>query len=234
MDTLSVRQAVLADVQNALPVFEQINDLYLQAENLKQQVMVSHAKAEDGNARYGKVIAIIAAVLTYAVLDWIFRLLVGHFSGTVAFIYICVAIGIVVLVYRAIKKKDKAHREEGVQRVQDQLSVQMEDISREICRLFKENQTVILPIPRDYRNYNAVVFFESALANGRADNMKEALNLYEEYLHRAAMELNSQLALEQSRQQSAMLADIEESSRQAAVNSGIAAGFSVLNFLSNI
>lgn len=233
MDTLSVRQAALADVQNALPVFEQINDLYLQAENLNQQIMISQAKAVDGNSRYGKVKAIVAVVLAYGVFDLLFPLF-GRLGYVFAFAYIIGVVIGMVCIYRAIKKKDLAKRDKGVQQVENQVGVQMEQISQEIYRLFTENAAVILPIPRDYRNYNAVVFFESALANGRADSMKEALNLYEEYLHRATMELNSQLAVEQSRQQSAMLANIEKSSRQAAVNSGIAAGFSVLNFINSI
>lgn len=235
METLSVRQAALADVQNALPVFEQINDLYIQAENLNQQVMVAQAEASEANNRGGKAIALGVAGAAYFVVESLLGPMVDrmfHGKFTLAFAVISL-IGIGVI-YLMVRRMDTVRRKQNAQRVQDQVSVQMEGISQELYRLFNENQAVILPIPRDYRNYNAVAFFESALANGRADSMKEALNLYEEYLHRAAMELNSQLALEQSRQQSAMLANIEESSRQTAVNSGIAAGFSVLNFLSNI
>ena len=233
MDALSVRQAALADVQKALPVFQQINDLYLQAENLNQQVMMSQAKVADGNNRYGKLKGIIAVVLGYAVLNIIFYF-VASISEALAIPYIiAVVVGLIVL-YNKVKRQDLEKRNLAVQQTRDALTPQMEAISQEVYRIFMENEAVILPIPRDYRNLAAVTFFESALANGRADSMKEALNLYEEHLHRTALEMNSQLALEQSRRQSAMLADIEASSRQTAINSGIAAGFSVLNFLSNI
>ena len=108
---------------------------------------------------------------------------------------------------------------------------QMESISQEIYRVTTENQEKINLMPRDYRYYDAVAFFESALANGRADSMKEAINLYEETIHRQNMELNGRQMLEQCRMQSAMLANIEQYSKEAAINSGIAATFSVMNYL---
>ncbi len=241
MDTLSVRQAALADVQNALPVFEQINNLYLQAENLNQQVMLRQANAANVSSVVGRAksgaIAFGSLFITLPLCAWVSNFMANSHSIGLAAILICLVapFAIAYYLYKGIKDRDMNVR---VQKAENnaitEFEPQMEQLSQEIYRLYTENAALINPIPRDYRNYNAVVFFESALANGRADSMKEALNLYEEYLHRAALELNSQMALEQSRQQSAMLANIEESSRQTAVNSGIAAGFSVLNFLSNI
>lgn len=111
------------------------------------------------------------------------------------------------------------------------MTKQYDAISNEIYQLTIQNENILATLPRDYRYYDAVAFFESALANGRADSMKEAINLYEEHIHRMNMELNGRQMLEQSRMQGVMLANIEENSRAAAYNSNMAATFSILNYL---
>ena len=43
-------------------------------------------------------------------------------------------------------------------------------------------------IPPDYRYRQAMTFFYNALKNQRAMTMQEAVNLYEDYLHKNRME----------------------------------------------
>ena len=238
MTTLSVRQEALSHVQNALPVFQRINDLYLQAENLHQQVMIKKAQAANAGHAKGKILGIGGGLA----IAWVTCLFVGLFAkipvlGSIVLLDVGLLIAGLACAYFIYKSMPTRQENIAAMKAEEEAQValapQMEYLSQEVYRLFNENRDVILPIPRDYRSYDAVVFFESALANGRADSMKEALNLYEEHLHRAALEMNSQLTLEQSRRQSAMLASIEDSARQTAINSGIAAGFSVLNYLSH-
>lgn len=84
-----------------------------------------------------------------------------------------------------------------------------------------------------FRYYDALLFLESTLENGRADSMKEALNLYETHLHQERMEVNSRITLEMNMRQCQMLAGIEESMARVERDANIAATFSILNFLSN-
>lgn len=52
----------------------------------------------------------------------------------------------------------------------------------------KEYSGVLDIVPYNYRSESAVGFLLYAILNKRADNLKEALNLYEEELHRVRME----------------------------------------------
>ena len=61
--------------------------------------------------------------------------------------------------------------------------------------MVQQSLALIGPIPADYRSFEALSFFEQALANGRAESIKEVMNLYEEHLHRMTLEQNSNLAL---------------------------------------
>jgi len=63
----------------------------------------------------------------------------------------------------------------------DELKIRLEDI-------IQEKKEIISIIPEKYRYPLAANFFAEVLENGRADSMKEAMNLYEEQLHRWKME----------------------------------------------
>lgn len=229
---MNEREEVLSRVQAALPVFKEINDLYLTANNLDQQVMMRNAKQADSNGKTGGILAYVAAIACFAVMDILYRIVVrATNSGVVALIWIILSIALSVYVYIRVRRKIKSRSAFSENELAAQRQ-QIEAISDEICRIYEENQDVIENIPRDYRYYDAVSFLEASLANGRADSMKEALNQYELYLHQKALEMNSRASLELNRQQCAMMASIESHARNAERNSGIAAAFSIFNFLS--
>lgn len=229
---MNEREQALADVSAALPILGKINDLYLAANSIYQKNMVKETKSARSKGRSGRIYGCIACGVTWYVLDLLFRLFIARLgSNVIAFIYIVFAIVACVAAYRKVKRRfESAPAIKPAEEAQN--NQQLDAISHEIYQLTVQNQEAIAKMPRDYRYYDAVAFFENALANGRADSMKEAINLYEEYIHRQNMELNGRQMLEQSRMQSAMLANIEQSSREAAINSGIAATFSILNYLS--
>lgn len=64
----------------------------------------------------------------------------------------------------------------------DQLLQNLNDICETI------NPEYMHLIPRDYRHFHACQFFYNAFLNGRAMSMQQAVNLYEEELHRSRME----------------------------------------------
>lgn len=64
----------------------------------------------------------------------------------------------------------------------DQMLQNLEDICKTI------NPEYMHLIPRDYRHIHACQFFYNAFLNGRAMSMQQAVNLYEEELHRSRME----------------------------------------------
>lgn len=64
----------------------------------------------------------------------------------------------------------------------------IERIKKEKSEIVQKYSFVVDIIPPDYRDTTACGFIASALINKRADNIKEALNLYEETLHRLRLE----------------------------------------------
>lgn len=65
-------------------------------------------------------------------------------------------------------------------------------INNEKREIIRKYSFVVNIIPPDYRDTTACGFIVSALINKRADNIKEAINLYEETLHRMRLESATQ------------------------------------------
>lgn len=236
---MNERELALEKVNLALPVYEKINELYFAANSLNQQAMAARADEERVRQNMNKRHKTDWKNMNYGLFFIGFIILIPLMVAVdstlkkMPFVSVLLKIAILVgavMLYLKRKARIKNKHEQTEAEINTMMP-QMESISQEIYRVTTENQEKINLMPRDYRYYDAVAFFESALANGRADSMKEAINLYEETIHRQNMELNGRQMLEQCRMQSAMLANIEQYSKEAAINSGIAATFSVMNYL---
>ena len=227
------RNKTLREVNEALPVVSKINDLFFEADNRNQQLETCQAqlRALHSQRKNSRVNTIAVCAVACGILLRIAS--AGHIKPGVA---ILILLGIAVAGFLYVKGGESSflRRLNYLKSQESDLEQGLNEISGQIYDLYLENQVVLDRIPRDYRNYEAVVFFENVLANGRADNMKEALSQYEEHIHRRRLEDNSAEALRMQQQQSEMLAAIEVSSRQTAVNSGVAAAFSVLTYLHNL
>ena len=236
---MNERELALEKVNLALPVYEKINELYFAANSLNQQAMAARADEERVRQNMNKRHKTDWKNMNYGLFFIGFIILIPLMVAVdstlkkMPFVSVLLKIAILVgavMLYLKRKARIKNKHEQTEAEINTMMP-QMESISQEIYRVTTENQEKINLMPRDYRYYDAVAFFESALANGRADSMKEAINLYEETIHRQNMELNGRQMLEQCRMQSAMLANIEQYSKEAAINSGIAATFFVMNYL---
>lgn len=229
------RTDALRAVREALPVFRNVSDLCNAAICTRQQYYrqrtIRAARADERGRVIGGILGLLAAdvvVLPAFMLSKAAH--AGKDSSLLTFLFIAVGFAIWFLTAQLVRKRFRARGE--AERPEDQtLTARLENISNSLVSITQQNQTLIDAMPRDYQNYEAVCFFEQALANGRADSMQEAINLYEEQLHRMTMEQNSRRAVQEQYLQSQMIADIQKSSRAAAINSGIAATFSVLTFL---
>lgn len=229
------RTDALRAVREALPVFRNISDLCNAAICTRQQYYrqrtIRAARADERGRVIGGILGLLAAdvvVLPAFMLSKAAH--AGKDSSLLTFLFIAVGLAVWFLTGQLVRKRFRTRSE--AERPEDQaLTARLEDISNSLVSITQQNQTLIDAMPRDYQNFEAVCFFEQALANGRADSMKEAINLYEEHLHRMTLEQNSNRAVQEQYLQSQMVADIQKSSRTAAINSGIAATFSVLAFL---
>lgn len=225
------RRQALSEVNNALPVLEQVKNLYMQALNINEQLTLARVmkirecKEKEIKQHLLKFIPQIAvyfiawAALTSIVSSISYRLLPSSTTSGITLLF-AFAPAITLLVIKLIYDRSRMERFASLGEMTPEEEAPFEAdfdlISQAITQLSVENEDRIDPIPRDYRNYDAVVYFERVLANGQAYSMREALNLYEEYLHRQRLEANSLAALEQANQQSQMLAEIERQSSQVA------------------
>lgn len=129
-------------------------------------------------------------------------------SGPVIFVVSIITIVVLgTLLYFGIGKtgykKRLATHENMVNRKIAELRATSINYSNEISRINNENQDLFMTIPPNYRDSVKVAHLCSILENQRADNLKEALNVFEEDMHRQAMQagqrqlLNQQMQLEQ-------------------------------------
>lgn len=103
------------------------------------------------------------------------------------------AVSLSIIEIFIISKCWRSHKAKKAERYRDSiipgLEQKLHTIAHQLEELVntKEAQDLLNTIPQDYATYDAVSFFIVALRNERADTLKEAINLYEEELHRRAL-----------------------------------------------
>ncbi|MFM9414538.1 hypothetical protein ACKQTC_09190 [Peptococcus simiae] len=224
------KNEAMKSVYEALPILQEINRLYFKARSIEQQASVATVKTQRSKARISWIPAIIAAFIVFYILDIFFELFVAGRSGYVVPIFIISSLILCFVIYKFIRKSLNFNPNAPNKRLSAARN-EIDLISDQIFRLASENSKILEKIPRDYRNYEAVSYFEKLFANGQADSMKEAVNLFDEYAHRSKMESNTERSLMIARQQSLMLQNIEFNSARAADAASVGAFFSVLNYL---
>ena len=137
---------------------------------------------------------------------------------------------ILYLFYQTILYGTSKEHEERKQ-ARENANRQVEAISADVLQIFQDNEEAIAQIPRDYRNYDAVSYFEKVFANGQALTWREAMMLYDNHVHCRTLECGNARLQNIARQQSAMMANMEKMEQEAARNARIATGFSILSFL---
>ena len=178
----------LRAVRAALPVFQDLDSLYTAGVTTEQHLTQLRAKRIARMDERSRALSTFLGILVFAVFQImtmavISKSRVERSASTVCFILVIVGIVTGLLVRYLIRKqfRTRAQKESPEEQM---LTARLEDISRNIQAVVQENQTLIDTMPRDYQYYYAGSFFEQALANGRADSMKEAINLFVEHLHR--------------------------------------------------
>lgn len=236
---MTEREETLRIVNDAIPTLKQIDILYTEATSSQEHLSQMQSALDEKAAKKGLrgVLAFLGGSVIFqligSVLLPVIKLLPPAIGDPVL---IGLSTVIVIIAVRWVYKLlgiPLARRQADLDRQKAQTQTRMDAISQEIYRLTVQNAEKLNALPRDYCYYDAAVYFERVLANGQADSMKECLSLYEEYLHRQRLEADSRRMLEENQRQSEMLESIRRTSTAAAVNSGVAATFSVLTFASS-
>jgi len=115
---------------------------------------------------------------------------------------ICIIVAVVVdiIVYPKIKRSEEKSLKNLEER-QTKVKAECEQIDNDKQQLIKAVSNKIGIIPPNYRYQMAVQFIYDSLTNMRARDLTEAINLYEEQLHRWKIEAAHQQMVDLARQQ---------------------------------
>lgn len=130
------------------------------------------------------IVLIVSLFLTFSLTDW--------FLAVIVF---------VICKIRRKKKNEEIERinKENIEK-NNQLAVQEEQLIQKLRDITQSYyQTVGRWYPENYCSVDAAEFFYTAVKNYRADTLKEAINLYEDVMHKRRVELNQKQALEEQR-----------------------------------
>lgn len=228
---MNERNQAIQTVSAAVPALRRIDELYAMANNISQQSTAAKVRLDSKKKqRPGSIIAalwltVVACEAVMTLINALFHNLFLAYLGIIPTIIVCRK------VYRKIKIKNRSEDETTAKALKKNEELYTE-ISEEIEQVSFQYNDAIAAIPRDYRYYYAVNFFENVLINGRADSMKEAINLYENHLHQMRMENANQRLLLMNEQQSRMMSEIERNTRDTAYAVNMNTAFNVLYFLS--
>lgn len=116
------------------------------------------------------------------------------FSYPFVFLFLFGIIFIIILITR------KSNLNKSQIRI-NSINYNIASAENQLSDTIKNSWQTLSVLPRDYCYFFAANYIYNVLINRRADSLKEAINLYEEQLHRWKMEQYSADLLEQSRQQ---------------------------------
>lgn len=154
----------------------------------------------------GKIIVVILALILIGVLGSTFQALLEklYFSlgvsvGVAIFLMYLIQFLLVLLVPAVVQvvmnKRIVKHNRKNADRLESNkesnrhVYVEEQAVKERISQASAEYYKVESLLPNDYKyDKNALQFMANLLTNGRADSMKDAINLYEEEMHRKRME----------------------------------------------
>lgn len=228
---MTEREEALETVNRALPPLQELSNIFLNAKNVEQQCDAAATQSIARHSHNGNLLGAVSAVSVFIIIGVLFNGVIrnmGNAAITGIFMILYVAGPVFTFLY--IRKKLGEYSPDSDPQVL-QMRAAVGELSKRYESVALSNAAVINALPRDYRYLYAAQFFEQALVNGRADSMKEAVNLFEEDQHRKSLENMNRQMLFDNQRQAEMLAGIESSSRAAAVGANVSAAFSILNYL---
>lgn len=197
-------------------------------------------KNEKHSAVLGNVIIIVSAFFVFAFSGVLFSALQVDILGLFTFLLAPVlAIIAIIMNNKRVKQKRKRSEKEAntfwmqtgspaVLSNQDTIK----KIEKELYAFCAANESVMDIIPPNYReDFNAISYMANAVLNGRAESVKEAVNLYVEQLHRWEMEAGLQQI---SQQQGLIASRLSELNEQQRITNSKLSNIETLTFLDYI
>lgn len=204
---------------------EKLNAKVVYFENEKKKI----GKAPANTAPNVIIILLFCIPLCFIVASCVFFF--SKILGLLTFLLLCLISCFSAVRYKKhCEKKNKQEQEkaykyynEVIEPARRENSKSLYSLSREHGDFRRANLHVLNVVPEHYRNNLAVAFMERAVRTGRADTIKEAINLFEEQLHRWSIEEKAQCLVEQNQLQTDMLNErlLEISRNQSKIKSSL-------------
>lgn len=217
-------------IEKLIPKTKQMESYYAQIGEL-QQINESIQRKGDSNLSQRRLmiklpVYLLSGFLALQLFSFMFFLKLFTIPIAAACVF-----GIKKLYEKVIQPKlDAVQPHPDALRKIEENEARIQAINGEACACYQQNENLFRSFPEDYLYTDALYFMDRALKNGRADSLKEAINLYEDtvYKQNIANEMR-----QHHEEQIQYLRSIENESRRAANNAANAAFWGAMNYMSN-
>lgn len=189
---MQTREELLSGLNDARSIIRQLANIRTKLNQVRGQY-----KAISPNKKMGKLAKVI---LIFMILNCVYNLVRLNIVGAIiGAIELCVAYVIIKFIYKKMNEKIDMDNQRIVaenENVKSQEQVVLNELQK-VQIAYRER--VSSWYPDNYYSVEAVEFIYNAVMNYRADNLKEAINLYETFLHQRRVEVNQKKAVEQQK-----------------------------------
>jgi len=166
---------LIINLETAIPVYKTLTEMGKKLEYLKKDKSYYYQAIVDSCRK-----VFILDVVLYFVISF-FNAINKNIEGISLVLFGIIAIVSVIVISKNWKKA-KTTREEEIKTVENQIK----------DYFLAHDCPALYYLPEKYRYHIAISYIHECLTTGRASNLKEAINLYEEQCHRWRMEASQQ------------------------------------------
>ncbi len=185
------RTDLLKDLQEALHVQKEYDDL---SSLLKKKKRSYNQKLNSKGTELAIVFVCLAIVIFWG--TFVVAGMPGDDMMMKSLVYIVLLIPMSIIAVVVIKNEQKK-KVQSCSHMQEEIK----DLETKLGETEKTYEEKIAIIPEDYRNASAIESFCTYINNRRADDLRQAMNLYEEELHRKRVEDTQMAILMESQKQ---------------------------------
>lgn len=189
---MQTREELLSGLNDAVSIIRQLSNIQTRLNQVRGQY-----KSILQNKKMGKLAKFI---LIFLILNCVYNLVLFNIWGIIIG---AVELGVAYVIIKFVYKKMNEKIDTDNQRIvaeNENVKAQEQAVLNELQKVqIAYRERVSSWYPDNYCSVEAVEFFYNAVMNYRADNLKEAINLYETFLHQRRVEANQKKAVEQQK-----------------------------------
>lgn len=189
---MQTREEMLSSLNDAVSIIRQLSNIQTRLNQVRGQY-----KSILQNKKMGKLAKFI---LIFLILNCVYNLVLFNIWGIIIG---AVELGVAYVIIKFVYKKMNEKIDTDNQRIvaeNENVKAQEQAVLNELQKVqIAYRERVSSWYPDNYCSVEAVEFFYNAVMNYRADNLKEAINLYETFLHQRRVEANQKKAVEQQK-----------------------------------